>query len=154
MTHGWLWRLVERRLQRVLPRSHGMSTLGDLAEDYARRRERGGVFSARWWLLREARSLEQSYKQITRSPDHPIAHSRNRMMLFDDLRLGARRLRSRPAIAVVCAGLLALGIGLSTAMFSVADSLVVRPVPFAHADRLVQVTVGRGATRKPVVRVR
>jgi predicted permease len=45
---------------------------------------------------------------------------------------------ARPWLALACAGLLAVGIGLSTAMFSVVDALVLRPVPFRAAERLVE----------------
>ena len=58
-------------------------------------------------------------------------------MFLDELRHASRRLRSRPVSALLCAALLALGIGLTTAMFSVVDSVLWRPAPFPHADRLV-----------------
>jgi predicted permease len=135
---NWLWRVVERRLQRVLPSARSASMLGDLAEDYARRRRSLGALRASVWLLREARSLDHAYQQITRSPDRPIARFKVQPMLFDDLRLGVRRLIARPGAALLCAGLLALGIGLATAMFSVVDSLMFQRAPFAHPEQLVE----------------
>lgn len=136
MTQGWLWRRVERQLQRALPPSHCASTLGDLAEDYARKRERVGALRAWLWLADEARSLRRSY-QVATSPHPPISRSTEPLMLFDDLRLGARRLTARPAAALLCAALLALGIGLATAMFSVVDSLMFQRAPFANPEQLV-----------------
>lgn len=59
--------------------------------------------------------------------------------LLHDLRLAVRSLmasRVQSAIAILT---LALGIGANTAIFSVLDSLLIRPVPFAQADRLVEV---------------
>lgn len=53
-----------------------------------------------------------------------------------------RQIAARPAAAAASAVLLALGIALVTAMFSTVDALVLRPAPFPHADRLVQVGVG------------
>jgi putative ABC transport system permease protein len=60
-------------------------------------------------------------------------------MLFDDLRHGWRRLRAHPDVTLAAAGMLALGIGLTTAMFTVVDALILRPVPFRNADRLLNI---------------
>lgn len=50
-------------------------------------------------------------------------------MFIDDLRQAWRRLRSRPATVMAAAAMLALGIGLTTAMFTIADTLLFRPIP-------------------------
>src|SRR5262249_53258399 len=54
----------------------------------------------------------------------------------DDLRFGYRMLRRSPGFACTALLPLALGIGATPAMFSVADGLLLRPPPFVHADRL------------------
>jgi predicted permease len=59
-------------------------------------------------------------------------------MLIDDLRRARRRITARPAVPLLSALLLAVGIGLTTAMFSVIDSLLLLPAPFRDADRLVR----------------
>jgi len=59
-------------------------------------------------------------------------------MLFADLHHAWRRVRARPAPALLCATLLALAIGFATTMFSVVDALLLRPAPFRDAERLVQ----------------
>lgn len=56
----------------------------------------------------------------------------------DDLRHALRRLTTRPAAGLLSVALLAVGIGLSTAMFSVVDSLLLRRAPFPEAHRLVE----------------
>jgi putative ABC transport system permease protein len=58
---------------------------------------------------------------------------------MQDVRLAIRRLVSRPGYTLVTILTLALGIGASTAVFSVVDQTILRPAPFAHADRLVDV---------------
>jgi putative ABC transport system permease protein len=122
-----VWRLIERRLRRSLPAVHQASTIGDLAEDYAHCRAARGRIGAWLWLLREVRSLTKAYRG-----------ARPRLMLRDDLRQAWRRLAARPGTAIACACLLALGTGLSTAMFSVVDSLLLQPAPFRDPGRLVQ----------------
>src|SRR5438093_12737175 len=57
--------------------------------------------------------------------------------LGQDFKYAARSLRSRPLLVVVAVAVLAVGIGASTAVFSVVDAVLLRPLPFADADRLV-----------------
>jgi len=57
--------------------------------------------------------------------------------LARELRVAARRLRKSPGFAVTAVLMLAFGIGATTAIFSVVDGVLLRPLPFPHADRLV-----------------
>ena len=57
-----------------------------------------------------------------------------------DLRLAVRSLRGTPAITLAAILTLALGIGAPTAVFSVANGLILRPLPVVKPDRLVTVT--------------
>jgi putative ABC transport system permease protein len=56
--------------------------------------------------------------------------------LWQDLRYGLRILGKSPAIAVVAILTLALGIGATTAIWSVVDSVLLNPLPYRNADRL------------------
>jgi predicted permease len=58
---------------------------------------------------------------------------------LQDLRYAARSLRRAPAFAAVAIVTLALGIGANTAMFSVLNTYLFRPLPYPQAERLVQV---------------
>ena len=58
----------------------------------------------------------------------------------NDLRLAVRSLRATSAITVAAVVTLALGIGATTAVFSVANGLILRPLPVAEPRRLVTVT--------------
>ena len=59
--------------------------------------------------------------------------------MIHDLRLALRRFRFRPGHSALMILILGIGIGATTAVFSVVDQTVLRPAPFAHADRLVDV---------------
>lgn len=54
-----------------------------------------------------------------------------------DLRYALRGFRRNPLFAFTVIATLALGIGATTAVFSVVDRILFRPLPYAHADRLV-----------------
>ena len=57
--------------------------------------------------------------------------------LIRDVRHAARRLLRTPAFTLATLVTLALGIGANTAIFSVVDSVLLKPLPFPEADRLV-----------------
>jgi macrolide transport system ATP-binding/permease protein len=57
--------------------------------------------------------------------------------LGQDLRYGLRMLRKNPGFALTGIVSLGLGIGATTAVFSVLDAVVLRPMPVAEPDRLV-----------------
>ena len=59
--------------------------------------------------------------------------------MLDDLKSAIRSLRSSKTFTVVALSVLALGIGASTAIFSVVDAVVLRGLPFDEHDRLVAV---------------
>ena len=57
-----------------------------------------------------------------------------------DVRSAVRSLRAAPAVAVAAVATLTLGIGATIAIFSVANTLVLRPLPVANPQRLVTIT--------------
>jgi putative ABC transport system permease protein len=61
------------------------------------------------------------------------------LTLYYDLRYALRQLAKAPGLALLAILTLALGIGANTAIFTVIESVLLRPLPYAHSDRLLYV---------------
>jgi predicted permease len=156
-------RLAERLLRLTLPTGvRGDSILGDLREEHARRARLGS--GANRWYWRETagiavRALRD--RALGRSPQSAVAHTdltnelhgRSRgtwpgrndrgdgpiMALGRDMKLAVRSLARAPRFTLVAIFTLALGIGASTAIFSVVDSILLEPLDYPESDELVNV---------------
>ena len=62
--------------------------------------------------------------------------------LFYDLSFALRQLRKTPGLAVLAIVTLALGVGANTAIFTVIESVLLRPLPYPHSDRLLYIGPG------------
>ncbi|HWU75328.1 MAG TPA: hypothetical protein VN043_02395, partial [Rhodanobacter sp.] len=60
-------------------------------------------------------------------------------MIVREFRGAWRRLLKRPGYAALSVGVLGVGLGLVLFLFSMVNSLILQPLPFAHADRLMAV---------------
>ena len=99
-------------------------------EPAAARREALRRFGLPERVARECRSIARSREAAERRAG--LRHE-----LFQDLRWAVRRLRREPAFALALVAILGLGVGAATALFSVADAVIFRSLPFDGADRLV-----------------
>jgi putative ABC transport system permease protein len=95
--------------------------------------------------LLPVRSRLAPVDRISNGPHRtPVVFHRGPLMFIDDLRRATRRLRSNVSSIALTAAMLAVAIGITAAMFTVLDALVLHPVPFRDAARLTTVVVTRG----------
>ena len=129
------------RLARVaLPRDQREWMIGDLAEEHARLSRDAGRAAAAIWLVAEI--LRNTIdRTAARLPGFNGLFPMLTGSLLQDLRYAVRLVARSPGFTATIVLTLALGIGANTAIFSVVDALLFKPLPYPHADRLYAVTL-------------
>jgi len=130
MTSGRPPRFADRLLRRVLPDGiRGDTIRGDLLEEFQARPNR-------WWFWRQTLSLAIRYGIHRESTAAP---RRNSMFetIWNDLRYAVRSYAKTPTFTLAVLTTLALGIGASTAIFSMVNAILLQPLPLNEPERLV-----------------
>ena len=135
-------RLAARLLSWRLPPEWRDFVIGDLDEEY-RQRAAASPAAARYWLWRQVvRCLiappAPSHPSSPSSPSPSPRGDSFMRTLLADARHALRVFVRTPSYAVAVAGVLALGIGANTAIFSIVNAVLLRPLPFAEPERLVR----------------
>jgi predicted permease len=111
--------------------------------------------AARRQALEEFGDVERTRRSLGNT-DRATEGTRRRRLLADewwrDLVLAARSLRRAPSFTAIAVATLGLGIGLSTAVFSVVNGVLLRPLAYPDASRLVtfwQLDTQKGEREKP-----
>src|SRR4051812_29556124 len=110
---------------------------------------------ARALAVREFGDVDDARRYITTVDSSTEAAGRRSEIMrefFSDVAYALRKLRGTPVFTLAAVVTLALGIGANTVIFSVVDSVLLRPLPFADPDRLVRMRYtdgGQGDSGSP-----
>jgi putative ABC transport system permease protein len=127
--------LFRRLLSARLGGGHvARSVIGDLDEEFADRARTNPV-AARRWYRREAMAVALRAGSIT---ERHRGDSMIRLFLTD-IRMAVRTLLKQPRFASVAGLTVALGVGAVTVIFSVVNAVLIQPLPYPNADRLVNI---------------
>jgi putative ABC transport system permease protein len=129
-------------LARLLPDSERDAFLGDLEESFHTEIvPTRGVAGARRWYWTQALRAPLLVGVRTRTPSVVPSHRGDSLMtnVLSDLRFAVRLLARKPGFTLLAVITLALGIGATTAIFSVVYPIVVEPLPYPQADRVLMI---------------
>lgn len=138
-------RLPSALLRRILPYAEREEVLADLADEFVERASGHGRTAARLWLWRQVlTSLPALLRRSWWRGWTGFEPRANRMRTggpfmeswIMDARFVARRLRSRPAYAVLAVLTLALGVGGAAAIYGVVRGFLLDPLPYANERQL------------------
>jgi putative ABC transport system permease protein len=110
------------------------SVVGDLDEEYAER-ARANRRAARRWYRREAVGVALRARAIGQTQRGDAMLRR----LLGDVRMAVRSLLKQPRFAIVASLTVALGVGAVTVIFSVVNAVLIQPLPYPNANRLVNI---------------
>ncbi|PYQ74039.1 MAG: ABC transporter permease [Acidobacteria bacterium] len=114
--------------------------VGDLEEEFGKRSGDSPVAGHAWFWWQTMRCLAAPPPVRPNPLLHGSLQGDSRMRaVFADLRYAFRAMSRTPSLAVAVVSVLALGIGANTAIFSIVNAVLLRPLHFEEPERLVRV---------------
>jgi len=127
-----LYRLLLRLYPREFRESYGRAML-DFHRDHIRAARAGGESLALLWLTTVADALVSATGEWLR----PFISGDSMLdTIGQDLRYAVRGFARRPAFTAIVLATIALGVGANAAIFSVVNGILIRPLPYPHAERV------------------
>ena len=140
------------RMVRLLPRAfreqYEIEMIEHIDHEYAQARSRGRLRAIGYSLATAAdiarSAIAERWRPTWMRPPIVTREDKDMKAILDnwarDLRHAARALLRSPGFTIVAAGTLGLAIGVNAGMFSVVNKVLLNPLPFPHADRLVAIS--------------
>jgi predicted permease len=132
-------RLARWLLERCIIAADRDAVLGDLCEEFEARSVQSPAKARAWFRRQALRSLVPALRRRWPAPIHSQPQGRLMDALWQDLRFSLRQVRQRPAVSLVAAASLIVGMSLVTVVFSLLNAIVLRPLPVRSPSDLVVV---------------
>lgn len=130
------------------------SALDDGASaDDAKRRAMAALEESAWSLLRRHASTHPDRSRTARADALATSAGGRSLNVLSAVRLALRQFTQHPTFALITVLVLGLGTGAATTVFTVVDSVILRPLPYGDADRLVTLwdtNAGKGLAHDPI----
>jgi putative ABC transport system permease protein len=131
---SWLWRVpLDQEVDEELSLHIELRTRELVERGMDPRAARDLVLSR----IGDLRQLKRTCIDLGRKRDREMRLTRFVDELWQDVTFALRQMRAAPGFTAVVALTLALGIGANSAIFALADAVLLRPLPYANGDRLV-----------------
>jgi len=132
-------RLALRLIERRVSESWREFVMGDLEEEFAARAAADEPAARRWFWRQALRCAIRPPRQPEAFPYSTFSPGDSWMRTtIGDIRYAFRVLRRAPSFALAVITVFALGIGANTAIFTIVNTVLLRPLPFADSERLVR----------------